>query len=150
MDVDSACIIPSFYCILTGSLLSLQQMVGPLPPPALNLLGTGVVLAVVGNAGNFYHHFLLSQLRETESGSGKKKYEVPHGGLFEYVACPHYFFEIVAFIGFAMASQNVVGLCNVVWVVAYLGARSERCAKYYVEKIEDYPRSRKALIPFLF
>ena len=150
MDIDNAFAIPFLYCLFTGSLLSLQQIVTPLPPPEMNLLGAGVLLAVVGNAGNFYHHFLLSKLRKTKSASGKKKYEVPHGGLFEYVACPHYLFEIISFIGYALASQNVVGLCNVVWVVAYLAARSERCAKYYVEKIEDYPRSRKALVPFLF
>jgi hypothetical protein len=53
------------------------------------MLTWGTVLFVAGQLGNGYHHVLLSRLRK----GGSKKYSVPAGGLFEYAAAPHYFFE---------------------------------------------------------
>ena len=56
-------------------------------------LPVGLALFGVGLLGNFYHHYLLATLRSP----GETKYKVPRGGCFEYVAAPHYFFELLRF-----------------------------------------------------
>jgi len=62
--------------------------------PAVDVLFcAGIVLIVAGEAGNFYHHKLLADLRKKEEG-----YHLPRGGWFEYATCPHYFFELVIWL----------------------------------------------------
>jgi hypothetical protein len=56
-------------------------------------LPVGLALFGVGLLGNFYHHYLLATLRSP----GETKYKVPRGGCFEFVAAPHYFFELLRF-----------------------------------------------------
>jgi very-long-chain enoyl-CoA reductase len=46
----------------------------------------GFILFFIGEYINYYHHLILSQLRQ----DGSKKYKIPMGGLFEYMWCPHY------------------------------------------------------------
>jgi hypothetical protein len=51
----------------------------------------GTALFVTGIAGNFYHHYLLAMLRSgNNKGNKANKYIAPRGGLFAYVATPHY------------------------------------------------------------
>lgn len=47
------------------------------------VIGTFVFL--FGEAFNFYHHYLLSRLRDTT-----KEYTIPCEGFFQYSWCPHY------------------------------------------------------------
>merc|ERR1711948_185335 len=91
-----------------------------------------------------YHHWLLATLRKP----GDKGYKVPHGGFFEYVATPHYFFEIVEFLGKAILSQHVFLFGTVAWMTSYLGDRAVNQSKWNREKLDNYPRNRMLLIPF--
>lgn len=58
--------------------------------------------------GNLYHHMLLRNLRSQTRQGGVKQYYVPRGGLFEFVACPHYLFEILTFLGAACMTQAML------------------------------------------
>ena len=127
-------------------LIYAQRLSRGLPEPAVDLLCPGVLVFAVGAAGNFYHHLLLSRLR----AGGKKVYKIPRGGLFEFVACPHYLFEIVAFFGLAMISQTVYALVVAVGSAAYLAGRSSATRKWYASKFEEFPASVKALVPFVW
>ena len=51
-----------------------------------------------------------------------KAYSVPQGGLFPLVATPHYLFEIVAWLGIALAAQQL----NALLVTAGMAAGSAR------------------------
>mmetsp|Transcript_5065 Transcript_5065/g.6865 ORF Transcript_5065/g.6865 Transcript_5065/m.6865 type:complete len:216 (-) Transcript_5065:271-918(-) len=62
------------------------------PSPSAKAFQLGTALFVVGISGNFYHHFLLASLRKSGKKINDKRYVVPTGGLFNYVAAPHYFF----------------------------------------------------------
>lgn len=104
----------------------------------------GFSLFLIGEAFNLYHHILLAKLRKDSSG-----YKVPVGGLFSFVNCPHYFSEIVAWLGISIMSryQIVYGLSFV--MSAYLIARSLNTTKWYNENIPSFPKERKSIIPFI-
>ena len=120
--------------------------------PSLTL-GTG--LFAVGLLGNFYHHYLLALLRAeggSKPGGGTKEYRAPRGGFFEYVAAPHYFFELIGWAGIAVASQQITSYLVFLGMASYLFARSENQNEWNKKKFDekDWPASRKNLIPFVF
>lgn len=112
---------------------------------SVNLIPLGIVLFIVGISGNFYHHYLLSKLRK----DGVKLYCIPQGGLFGCVVCPHYFFELIEFLGVAFICQTLFAFCVVSMMFFSLVGRSISTKSWYMKKFEDFPGHRKALIPFL-
>ena len=113
----------------------------------------GTLLFALGSLGNLYHHHLLALLRSEEiSKSGTKVYRAPNGGLFEYVATPHYFFELIAWLGISVASQQLTSHLNFVSMACYLCARAHNQNQWNKTKFdeEDWPSSRKNMIPFLY
>lgn len=91
-------------------------------PAALDYLPTaGVVLFAIGMAGNIYSETTLFQLRRDEAERRTKKsddigtnkfhkvYVIPPArGVFRYILYPHYVFEWLEWIGFALAGTAVV------------------------------------------
>jgi hypothetical protein len=111
----------------------------------------GAVLGFVGMIGNLYHHVLLRRLRSNAVPGAAKQYHVPRGGLFEFVACPHYFFEIMTFVGAACMTQTVHTFLVVFWVACMLSGRSVATTQWYVKRFgAEYPSSRRHIIPLLF
>ena len=105
--------------------------------------------------------------KKSESG-----YKIPFGGLFEYVSAANYFGEICEWWGFALAAKwvskiswnymwkwfliksffrlNPAGLFFAGFTTLFLGMRGIHHHKFYLEKFkEDYPKNRRAVIPFL-
>lgn len=146
MPLKTALTISSSYLLSTVTMIYAQHLASGLPEPATDLLYAGIVLFAVGIAGNFYHHHLLSWLRE---GGDDKGYKIPTGGLFGLVTCPHYLFEIVGFFGFAMISQTVYAFAVASGTGAYLVGRSCATRRWYESKFEKFPASIKALVPFV-
>lgn len=113
----------------------------------------GLQCFVVGQGGNLYHHYLLATLREP----GETEYKVPRGGFFDLwggVACPHYFFELIAWLGVALVSQHVVPVMILICMTVYLFDRAVAQSEWNWEKFGDegveYPKSRKHIIPMVF
>lgn len=50
---------------------------------------------VVAGLTQSYYHWCLARVKGLGGNLGK--YGVPRGGLFEYVACPHYLCEIIVY-----------------------------------------------------
>ena len=96
------------------------------------LLIIGIVISLIGAAGNFYHHYLLANLR----GTGEEKvYKVPHGGIFWLTPCPHYFFEVVGWLGFALAIGHIGAvLLLVLGSGSYLFGRTVSTLRWYRDK----------------
>ncbi|KAJ7978537.1 polyprenol reductase 2-like [Quillaja saponaria] len=80
------------------------------------------------------------------------KYAIPHGDWFEIVSSPHYFSEIVIYAGLLVASggANLTIWLLFCFVVANLAFAAAETQRWYFQKFEDYPRSRFAIIPFIF
>ncbi|KAJ2172638.1 hypothetical protein GGF45_004612 [Coemansia sp. RSA 551] len=110
----------------------------------------GLVLFVVGMCGNIYHDNILSTLRRKSSQHAKHSYAVPHGGLFTVVSCPHFFCEIVEWLGFAVLSGSPAAWTFLLNVVCNLLPRAFFIHKWYhVTFAHSYPQNRKAVIPYL-
>ena len=78
-------------------------------------------------------------------------YVVPAGGWFDYVAAPHYFFEIVAWFGLALATQQLNAYLTAAGMASYLAGRAVASTRFYRERFgEGYPASRRHLVPFVF
>jgi hypothetical protein len=105
----------------------------------------GFVFYIVGNLGNFIHHKILADLRKDSL-----EYVIPKGGLFKYVVCPHYLFEVFTWLGIFLFSRHLGALLVLGMIVAYLCARSLVTLKWYREKFAGFPKQVKAMIPFVF
>uniref|UniRef100_A0A0D6QRC3 3-oxo-5-alpha-steroid 4-dehydrogenase C-terminal domain-containing protein n=1 Tax=Araucaria cunninghamii TaxID=56994 RepID=A0A0D6QRC3_ARACU len=143
--IDTTIITTSLYALYSANVLYAMQISEGLRPPSIDLMPLGIFLFIVGMSGNLYHHHLLSTLRK----EGEKGYQIPHGGLFDLVVCPHYFFEVIDFVGMAFISQIPVAFCAAFMVFCYLLGRSLSTKSWYLKKFESFPSNRKALIPFL-
>lgn len=134
------------YFLSTTTLIYNQQLVQQLPQPPIHLNYIGIPLFLLGIAGNFYHHYLLSKLRS----NGEKQYKIPQGGLFSLVICPHYLFEILEFWGISCISQTLYAFMFTMGTTIYLIGRSYATRKWYDSKFQDFPKDIKALIPYIF
>ncbi|KAK2420658.1 3-oxo-5-alpha-steroid 4-dehydrogenase family protein [Trifolium repens] len=146
MILDSAIPIMLSYFMSNVTMIYAQHLTKDLPEPPINLLYPGIVVFLVAIIGNFYHHYILSNLRV----KGEKEYKIPKGGLFGIVICPHYLFEIIDFYGVFFISQTLYSLCFAIGTTFYLLGRSYSTRNWYLSKFEDFPKNVKAVIPFVF
>ncbi len=110
------------------------------------LFWVGMVLFVVGEVGNFYHHKLLADLR----AEGDSDYHLPRGGWFEGATCPHYFFELLAWLGLVFISRHLFTLLAFIAMLGYLTARGIKTRQWYRQRFPDFPEERKYMIPHIF
>lgn len=135
------------YYALVTVLIKATAISDPIGFSPDNARAFGLVLFGVGQLGNLYHHSLLASLR----APGSHAYVVPSGGLFGVVAAPHYFFELIAWWGLAMVADHLNVYLVAAAMTSYLGGRSVAQNRYNREKFkEEWPRSRRNLVPFLF
>ncbi|KAG0170876.1 hypothetical protein DFQ28_002170 [Apophysomyces sp. BC1034] len=108
-------------------------------------LWIGVSIWFAGLCFNIYHDSLLFRLRR--SGKG---YFIPRGGLFEYVSCANYLSEMIEWTGYAIATWPCLpAFLFVVTTAGNLVPRALYTHRWYRQKFEDYPRNRKAVVPYL-
>ncbi|XP_072353793.1 3-oxo-5-alpha-steroid 4-dehydrogenase 2-like [Scyliorhinus torazame] len=107
---------------------------------------SGAVLYFVGISINIHSDCILQGLRKP----GDIGYYIPEGGLFEYVTAANYFGEILEWFGYAIATSTLPAFAFAIFTATHLGPRACHHHRYYLEKFDDYPKSRKALIPLIF
>jgi len=121
-------------------------------PPAAWLIGLGGAVFLLAELGNARAHRMLRDLRP----EGSKTRVIPRGFLFERVSCPHYLFEILSWVGFALVTQTWAARAFLVVGAAILGAWAHTRHVAYRKDFdgqdgrEKYPASRRALIPGVF
>jgi protein-S-isoprenylcysteine O-methyltransferase Ste14 len=87
----------------------------------------------------------LRRVRRESAG----RYGVPQGGLFRLVSCPNYLGELVEWSGWALATMSWPGAIFALWSAANLVPRAIKHHAWYRATFADYPRSRKAVLPFV-
>jgi len=113
--------------------------------PAVRV-GLGMALFFAGFVTHVRADSELRSLRE----NGETGYKIPRGGLFEYVASPNYFGEIVEWTGWALATWSLPGLAFALFTMANLVPRAHANRSWYMDTFPDYPRERKRVIPFVY
>lgn len=106
----------------------------------------GIIVFFIGFVINLHSDHIVRNLRKP----GETEYKIPYGGMFKYVSCPSYLGEITEWIGWAVMTWSIPGLVFASWTFFNLGPRARTHHKWYLETFPDYPKNRKALIPFLF
>ncbi|XP_033630655.1 3-oxo-5-alpha-steroid 4-dehydrogenase 1-like [Asterias rubens] len=106
----------------------------------------GVSMFFIGMFINIHSDHILRNLRKP----GETGYKIPRGGMFEYVSGANYFGEVVEWTGFSVACWTPHSLCFAIFTASYIGfIKAFSHHRWYLEKFEDYPKSRKAIIPFI-
>ena len=129
---------------------SLAAPAQPTGAPAAQVVG--VLVFVLGEAGNARAHLLLRSFRP--AGSTDKS--LPHGFLFEWVSCPHYLCEILSWVGFNLVTQSLAGVAFMTVGAGILGAWAHTRHVAYRREFtgeggrELYPTRRRALVPYVF
>ncbi|GIQ86214.1 hypothetical protein KIPB_008025 [Kipferlia bialata] len=93
----------------------------------------GVALFFMAEFGNLYCHIKLRLLRS----GGKTGYQLPTGFLFNSIICPNYTTELLAWVGFNIATQCLWGwlflLCGFVQIYAWAVKKQARLVKMFPE-----------------
>ncbi|XP_071397558.1 3-oxo-5-alpha-steroid 4-dehydrogenase 2-like [Centroberyx affinis] len=108
-------------------------------------LAAGLLLFVVGMAINIHSDHILRSLRRP----GEIVYRIPHGGMFEFVSGANFFGEILEWCGYAVATWSLPTFSFAFYTICSIGPRAYHHHRDYQLNFEGYPRSRKALIPFI-
>ena len=106
----------------------------------------GVILFFTG----FLTHVTSDHKLRTLRKSGESGYKIPYGGLYRYISCPNYLGEIIEWIGWAIMTWSMPGFVFALWTFFTLFPRARSIHQWYLSKFEDYPKDRKALIPFIY
>lgn len=106
----------------------------------------GLAVFITGMVVNVKSDLVLVGLKAQGGG-----YKIPRSGLFELVSCPNYLGEIIEWLGWAIMTWSWAGFGFFLYTSANLVPRAMGNHKWYLEKFkEEYPKNRKAVIPFLY
>jgi len=108
-----------------------------------------IIGAIIFFSG-FFMHVHSDHIIRTLRKPGETDFKIPYGGLFRFVSCPSYLGEITEWYGWSIMTWSASGLVFAIWTSANLGPRARSNHRWYQETFEDYPKNRKALIPFIF
>jgi len=138
----------------------------------------GLLAWATGFVGNIVHDEILLNIRRKKQAEDAKKtpdqiakekqkgehYAIPHGLLYEYISYPNYFCEWIEWLGFALAASPLPSFQNwgaflatitppFLFFVAELFTMTPRAVRghqWYRSKFPNYPKKRKAVVPFIF
>ena len=112
-----------------------------------------LTLNVIIGIGVFFLGMFINRTSDKKLISLRKNqdnYLIPNGGLFNYISCPNYFGEILEWLGFMLIAWNLPAVTFFIWTFSNLIPRSLNHHKWYLDNFENYPKNRKAVIPFVW
>ena len=108
------------------------------------LVGSAAFFA--GMAINIQSDNILFSLRRP----GESGYKIPSGGAYKLVSAPNYLGELIEWAAWAVASWSLAGLSFFVFTFANLVPRALANHRWYRETFAEYPKERRAVIPWLW
>jgi len=112
----------------------------------------GATIFIIGLAINLHSDGILRALKSgggITSTNNANAYRIPRGGFFELVSCANYFGEICEWAGYAVACNNLAALSFLAFTCSNLIPRALSHHEWYLQKFNDYPLQRRAIIPFI-
>ncbi len=101
----------------------------------------------------FFSGYALNKVSDSELMRLRKQnpdaYSIPYGKGYRWVSCPNYLGELITWFGFALAAWSVAGLAFALMTASNLILRALENHQWYLDKFKDYPKDRKAVIPFI-
>ena len=80
----------------------------------------------------------ITSSTSSNNNNNKSRYSIPYGGSFYWVSSPHYFGELLEWIGFCIASNySLCSLSFVLWTAANLIPRSIHTHNWYKKTFQD-------------
>jgi len=104
------------------------------------------VLFVLAELGNLHAHVVLKNLRPP----GTKVKGIPRGGLFEFVTCANYTYEILAWVIFALFTQTLTAYVFLVVSTAQIAQWALKKHIAMKKEFGDKVPRRKILFPFIW
>lgn len=105
----------------------------------------GLLVFCTGYVINRWADAKLRSLRKP----GQDGYSIPTGGLYDEVSCPNYLGELLQWTGWAILTWSPAGLAFAVFTAANLVPRAVTHHRWYQRTFPEYPRRRKAIIPYV-
>ncbi|KAL3896417.1 MAG: hypothetical protein SGPRY_013277, partial [Prymnesium sp.] len=144
------CLLAAAFCAFNGLVQGLTWTM--LVERKIESLLDGVLFFVgcsiwgVGLAINYHSDGVLRSLRRP----GDTRYKIPRGGAFELVSCANYLGEIIEWTGYAIAARTFGAFAFAFFTFANTGPRAHHHHQWYLKHFDDYPKSRRALIPWIW
>ena len=104
----------------------------------------GLIIFICGMIINISSDNTLISLRKNS-----EDYKIPHGNFFNFVSCPNYMGEIIEWIGFSVIAISLPALSFTLWTFFNLVPRALNHHDWYLENFDNYPKNRKAVIPYI-
>ncbi|CAG9332275.1 unnamed protein product [Blepharisma stoltei] len=144
----------TYYWILNGAFIGYFLFHPKYTDPNFSAATLGALLVVFLGSEfmNFLCHMVLRNLRP----AGTKTRGIPKGCGFDLVSCANYFWEVISWASFAVLSACLpayVFLLATIYILSNWASLRHRKYKKEFDGKEGkllYPRSRKALFPFIF
>ncbi|RUS77040.1 hypothetical protein EGW08_015197 [Elysia chlorotica] len=145
----------AFYALFGfGTLLSLSLHHFPISD-ALN--SSDVFYCCLGVLGfcvaSYFQHKAIqtfAALRLKKKEKPAKGHYIPRGHLFHWVASPHYLCEILIYLSLCLITRgrNTYLVCATLFVVVNQVSASLSVHAWYRRTFRDFPKNRRALVPF--
>lgn len=105
----------------------------------------GLVIFVTGMVVNWHSDNVLIRLRQP----GETGYKIPQKGMFQYVSAANLFGEMIQWSGYAVLTWSLPGFCFAFFTACNLVPRARAVHRWYQHRFDNYPKNRKAVIPYL-
>ncbi|XP_075059627.1 3-oxo-5-alpha-steroid 4-dehydrogenase 2 [Mixophyes fleayi] len=107
---------------------------------------SGAIIFCFGMGINIHSDYILRKLRKPSEVT----YRIPQGGMFNYVSGANFLGEIVEWFGYAVATWSLPAFAFALFTLCFIGPRAYHHHRFYLQEFKDYPKERRALIPFIF
>ena len=145
------CVLAACFCMFNGYLQG-RAWTAHVPivldsAPRAAAFWLGLTVWALGLFINLDSDAVLRNLRKP----GESGYKIPRGGAFELVSGANYFGEIVEWCGYALAAGGALpAVAFAFFTFANTAPRAYHHHLWYREKFDDYPRQRRAVIPWVW
>ena len=107
----------------------------------------GIIIMITGFIINRVADAQLICLRENYKDNS---YKVPKGPLYFLISQPNYLGEMIEWFGWALLTWSLSGVVWFLFVASTHIPRARANHRWNQKEFDDYPKRRKALIPFIY